>query len=201
MPAAVAIKFVIVNPAVAAPIFNKEFVPFVNVPAPANVVLTVSPCPNPNPCPILFVQDPLMLKFAIVSEVELPFIFFAAPLRVSAPVPELNMPLFVKLPAIVIGLFAEFENVPLLVKSPVKVFVPVVLLIAKVPAAAIVVAPVTVSDVVNAPKVRLPEVTVKVPEIVVVPAVFANDAPLTSLSSMFPKVLVAPVIVCEDEPP
>jgi hypothetical protein len=115
----------------------------VNMPPPARVVTTAS-------VPLFVYVPP---NVSDVNEI-VPLIAFAVPLNVLMPVPEVNVLLLVTLPAKVTVEFEELFHVPLLVKSPVNVLVPVTLVSETLPLAAIVVAPATLK--LNAPIVSVP---------------------------------------------
>src|ERR1039457_2757794 len=113
-----------------------ELAPCVNPPVPDKTPVTVKLTAS------LFVYVP------VIAAVEkliafVPVIDFPAPEKVYAPVPLVNVPLFVNVPVMVKGRTTVLLQVPLLltVTSP-NVFVPVTLL--KVKLLVIVVAPVTV---------------------------------------------------------
>ena len=110
-------------------------VPFVSVKPPASIVIT--DCTSSTFAlltPLLIVIPP---PNAVVAAVPVT-VFDVAPVKVTLPVPWLNVPLFCRFPAIVIGAFAAvLVNVPLMMRSA-NVFVPVALVMVSVPPTVVV---------------------------------------------------------------
>ena len=138
------------------PMFKTAPLPWVSPPAPLKVVATVR-------VPLL-VYVPVTLMFGMERPLA-PLIVFAVPLKVIAPVVDVNVPSFCRLPEIVAAMVVLLQAPPLLTVTSPNVFVPVELVIDSVPE--MVVVPATV--IADAPKVSVPVLTVNVPSIVVAP--------------------------------